>query len=192
LDYVGTYRYDSSFGLTWMRNEANAAMPKIGHSPYRNPDFHVTTSTSANGTLKMANSNVTSCLGSFNWLGCALYDPATLKWSVTLGNHDSWVRGDNVCWVNGGAYATCTDDHQYDVWTLVLNEMGHINTLGHHFNTNNFDDSQYGDAVVQAMPRYKGETLWQMRDLRWADSTALMLRYGVDPDPCACLVVPQG
>lgn len=183
LNYVGTYRYDSTFGLTWMRNEANAAQPKIGHTAYQNPDFHVTTSTSANGTLKMANSNLVSCFGSYNWLGCAAYDPSTLKWSVTLATHDSVVRGNNVCWTNDGAYATCSDHPQYDVWTVVLNEMGHVSTLGHHVNPD------YADAVVQASPRFKGEADWKMRDLRSADLQALSNRYG--RDPCTIPPCPQ-
>lgn len=180
LNYVGTYRYDASLGLTWMRNEGNAAHGVIGHSPYRNPDFHVTTSSSANGTMKMANSNVTSCLGSYNWLGCAVYSPSNLTWAVTLATHDSIVRGNNVCWTNDGAYATCSNHPQYDVWTVVLNELGHVSTLGHHVNPD------YSDAVVQRSPRYKGEADWKMRSLRWADNDALRLRYGTD----ACSTPP--
>jgi hypothetical protein len=42
--------------------------------------------------------------------------------------------------------STPSEVDTYDVQSVVLNEMGHVNTLGHHVNPD------YGDAVVQLDP----------------------------------------
>jgi hypothetical protein len=79
----------------------------------------------------------------------------------------------------------------YDVQTVVLNEMGHVNTLGHH------DNPSYADAAVQADPRAYSQTYWKRRSLACADNAALLARFGprsTEPPPCwppPCPEVPQ-
>lgn len=174
VGYVGSWRFDSSFPTTsWMRTAATNAINTISHSVYANPDFEYTTGSSANVTLQYLNSTQVSCTaGVFHWKGCAL---TTASSPFTTW----WVRlASNFCWTNGAGGRTCgSDTGAYDVQTVTLNEMGHVNILGHHVNP------AYSDAVVQAAPVSYPNTNWQMRTLRWADADRLNLLYGC-PSPC--------
>jgi hypothetical protein len=180
-DYVGTYRFDAGYPTaSCMRSAASTAVNTISHSPYRNPDFNLTTSTSANVHLQFLSSASYSCAGyGYYWVGCAvtsLYSPFT-TW---------WVRlASNYCWTNGAGGRTCgSDSGAYDVQTVTLNEMGHVSFLDHHVNPD------YGDAVVQAYPVAYPNTYWSMRYLRWADNTTLNALYGVDE--CHTPPCPEG
>ena len=176
---TGTWRIDASFPTTsWMRTAVTNAVTTISHSPYRNPDFHFTTGTSANVNLQYKDGG-TSCAGKTGWVACAktgLYSPFTTWWV--------WLAS-NRCWTNGAGGRTCgSDSGAYDVETVTLNEMGHVNFLAHHLNP------AYGDAVVQAAPTSYPNTNWQMRTLHWADTGRLNLLYG--RDPCTTPPCPLG
>lgn len=172
---VGTYRFDATFpNIAWMRNAGTASVNHISHSPYRNPDFNLVGSGPANVTLRMLNSAKTQCAGlGFFWVGCAsttLNAPFTTWW-VTLAS--------NNCWTNGAGGRTCGgDDGAFDVQTVILNEMGHVNFLNHHFNPD------YFDAVVQGVPVRFPNANWSMRTLRQMDNAKLKTLYGVDACPC--------
>lgn len=183
-DYTGTYRVDSSITLAWMKNSISYANAVIGHSAARNPDFHATTSSSANGVvLKIASGP--NCLGGPGpWVGCAKYSPGVLTWEV-------WLQG-NVCWTDG-TNNTCTTSTRFDVQTVMLNELGHVNTLAHHLPETGHDTNpDYDDAVVQAVPDPvgTGHPFGTNRSLRWADIGALRTRYG--SDPCTIPPCPVG
>lgn len=176
--YVGTFRYDSSFPTTtWMRQAATASVNHISHSPYQNPDFNITTSSTANVHLQFLNGDTTSCAGSFGWVGCAkttLNSPFTTWWVILASNR---------CWTNGTS-STCTTSSRFDVQTVTLNEMGHVSFLGHHVNPD------YSDAVVQAQPVAYPNTNWSMRTLRQMDNARLGNLYGLDP--CTVPPCPEG
>lgn len=167
-----------------MKNSISYANAVIGHSSARNPDFHLTTSTSANGVVSKVASG-TDCLDITRaWVGCAKYSPATLTWIV-------WLQG-NVCWTDG-TNNTCTNRSRYDVQTVMLNELGHVSTLAHHLPETGHDTNpDYDDAVVQAVPDPvgSGHPFGMNRSLRWADVGALRARYG--SDPCTYPPCPQG
>lgn len=176
INYVGTYRFDSTFATTgWVRSAASAGVNTISHSPYRNPDFNLTDAAAANVTLRMRNSATNNCAGlGYYWVGCAstvLNAPFTTWW-VSLAS--------NYCWTNGSSN-TCTTTSRFDVHTVTLNEMGHVSFLNHHVNPD------YGDAVVQAAPVAYQNTYWSMRSLRSMDNTTLLRLYGWDScqnNPC--------
>jgi len=131
INFVGTYYFhDADFTLSWMRSAVNRANATIGHQTARNPDFHPTASTTANGNVHYMSSVSNLCDGFKYWKACA--DAAT----------DRTFRlyfASNYCWTDGTT-STCGGT-QYDVETVALNEMGHVNRLKHHLNP------AYGDAV---------------------------------------------
>ena len=63
----------------------------------------------------------------------------------------------------------------YDAETVALDEFGHIQGLGHH--VNHADESDYLDAVVQAVSRTRPETGWNLHVYGPCDVAALQLRY---------------
>lgn len=187
--FSGTYRWGPGFTSSWMRTQESAAISTIGHTAYRNPDFHLTTSSSANGVVDMKNAHTTSCPDGhahdhFGWLACA--DPATDRtwfvWLTNLGTSDDpdWCWWDGATSANRTCSPTPSQVNTYDVQTVVLNEMGHVNELGHHANP------EYLDAVVQLNSVAYAGTYWKNRALRSADLGALKTRYGVDPCPPPC------
>lgn len=102
-----------------------------------------------------------------------------------------WLQG-NVCWTDG-TNNTCTTGSRYDVQTVMLNELGHVNTLAHHLPEKGHETNpDYDDAVVQAAPDPvgAGHPFAFNRSLRWADIGALRARYGADP--CTYPPCPQG
>ena len=177
---TGCWRFGSFPSTSWMRTAVTNAINTISHSPYRNPDFEFTTGTSANITVEYLDSSVTSCAGKINWIGCAKTTATSpfRTWWVWLASR---TASGTVCWTNGTGGRTCgSDTGAYDAETVTINEMGHVNILGHHVNP------AYADAVVQAAPVKYPNTDWQMRTLRWADTGRLLLLYGRDP----CVIPP--
>jgi hypothetical protein len=176
--YTGSWRFGSFPTTAWMRTAVTNAVTTISHSPYRNPDFEYTTGTSANVTVEYVDPSLNACPGlyPYTWIGCAKTSATSpfTTWRVWLAS--------NRCWTNGSGGRTCASDTgAFDVETLTLNEMGHVNILAHHVNP------AYSDAVVQAVPTSYPNTDWQMRSLRWADTGRLNLLYGRDPcttPPC--------
>lgn len=72
LDFGGTYYFHGSeFPAAWMKSAIDRANATIGHGDARNPDFHVTTSTSANGVVHFMSSATNQCDGELDWKGCA-------------------------------------------------------------------------------------------------------------------------
>lgn len=173
LDFGGTYYFHGNeFPAAWMKSAINRANATIGHGDARNPDFHVTTSTSANGVVHYMSSATNDCDLVYNWRGCAdAYPDRTFR---------LWLAS-NACWTDG-TNSTCGGT-RYDVETVALNEMGHVNRLGHHVNPD------YADAVVQAdvYPYGSSTGFGTNRALRWADHQALHALYGTESCPC-----PQG
>lgn len=171
INFVGGYYFhDADFTLGWMRSAVNRANATIGHQSTRNPDFHATTSTTANGAVHCMSSSTNACDNVYGWKACAdAYTNQTFR---------LWFAS-NFCWTDG-ASSTCGGT-QYDVETVALNEMGHVNRLQHHVNP------AYGDAVVQVnVYPYSDPTYGRNRALRWADTGALRTLYGVDctTPPC--------
>jgi hypothetical protein len=151
--------------LQWMRNEASAAVDVVSNSVIRNPDFNLTTSSSANVNIGMRNSSTGYCGGKYlGWVACAEVRGSWTVWYVDLAS--------NRCWMNGGVYRTCSTTSTFDVWTIILAEMLHANTLDHHVNPDR------SDAVSQLNPIAYPNSGWQDRALRWADSDALFARFG--------------
>lgn len=174
-NFVGTYRFTPSFPAdAWMRTAASNAVNHISRSPYRNPSFNLTTSGSANVHLQFLNSAGNNCAGlGFYWVGCAattLNAPFNTWW-VSLAN--------NYCWTNG-TNNWCTHVTRFDLQSVTLNEMGHVNFLNHHVNPD------YTDAVVQAAPVAYPNANWSMRTLRQMDNVTLNALYGYD----GCTIPP--
>lgn len=201
-DYTGTYRYTSAFDdHGWMKPAVNSANAAIGHATrlmedghiadLRNPDFHVTTSASANGTVDLKDSPNVSCNGIYSWVACAdAYSDETFRlWFSTY-----W------CWRdNDSANKTCHGNdpaswRTFDMQTVALNEMGHVNRLSHHIPTTSHDvqgSATYDDAVVQAISDPYSHIFGVRHSLAWADRDALMNPYGwrddygCAPPPCS-------
>ncbi|MBI2776341.1 MAG: hypothetical protein HYX57_03600 [Chloroflexi bacterium] len=195
-NFRGTYQWGPNLTVGWMRSQASAAIATIGHTLYRNPDFELTTSSSANGIVDMKDNHSTPCPDAdpghthIEWLACADPNPdrTWFVWLTNIGVSDSPDR----CWWDGSTSAnrTCSgftpsEVDTYDVQSVVLNEMGHVNTLGHHVNPD------YGDAVVQLDPVHYNHTFWKNRTLRSADLGALLARYGNDCQTPPCPSGPE-
>lgn len=187
-DYVGTYRWDSTFGTGWMRSAVSRAIATIGHQDSRNPDFDLTSALNANGTV-LRGSNTVSCNGNTGWAACALYTPSNLTWRITFANE--WCFTD-------GTSTSCTNKPTYDLESVALNEMGHVNTLAHHLPPTSHDEqgpTTYGESVVQKVPDPYSHVFGIRRSLGAADTGALHARYGTDPSgcyppPCAYSPIP--
>jgi len=65
----------------------------------------------------------------------------------------------------------------YDVETIALDELGHVEGLGHHVNYS--DDSDYTDAVVQTYSRTKPKEGYNMHVLGVCDIAQLQIRYDI-------------
>lgn len=115
--------------------------------------------------IGMRNSSTGYCGGKYlGWVACAEVRGSWTVWYVDLAS--------NRCWMNGGVYRTCSTTSTFDVWTIILAEMLHANTLDHHVNPDR------SDAVSQLNPIAYPNSGWQDRALRWADSDALFARFG--------------
>ncbi|MBI2764042.1 MAG: hypothetical protein HYX54_09935 [Chloroflexi bacterium] len=181
--FVGTYRFASNVTLGWMKSAISRAVGTISHTAYANPDFHLTSGSSANGTIQYLSSSTYACDISYGWKGCGdAYSDKTFR---------VWLAS-NYCWTDGTS-STCTGT-KYDAETVALNEMGHVNRLSHHLPATPHDtNAAYGDAVVQAIPDPFGHPFGTNRYLRWADLDALHALYGHDPctlPPCPLGPVP--
>lgn len=188
-DYVGTYRFDAGFSSSWMQSAFSRAVTTIGHQDSRNPDFEVTTASSANGVVSLRSNESTCGLnGPIHWGACAQYSPSNLTWTVWLATQ--W------CWTDGTS-TSCTDTPRYDVESVALNELGHVATLAHHLPTTSHDvqgAATYGESVVQAVPDPFSHVFGVRRSLGLADTGALHARYGTDPSGCyppPCPFSPQ-
>jgi hypothetical protein len=184
-DFIGTYKYASSFGgYDWMKQAVDRANTTIGHwGRVENPDFHRDPSDpSPNGVVSLL-PRASSCFGNIStWDGCAHYSSNTLTWTLWFATEDCWTDGNT---------RSCSDSPPYDVETVALNELGHVNTLAHHPPMTSHDaqgPGTYLDAVVQAVPDPAGHAYGVRRSLAWADSQALGDRYELDPcypPPCS-------
>jgi hypothetical protein len=65
----------------------------------------------------------------------------------------------------------------YDVETIALDELGHVEGLGHHDNFS--DESDYTDAVVQTFSRTKPRDGYDMHVFGACDVATLQLRYDI-------------
>ncbi|MBI2775905.1 MAG: hypothetical protein HYX57_01380 [Chloroflexi bacterium] len=174
--FTGTYRFASNVPSGWMRSAISRAIATISSTSYANPTFRVTTSSTANGTIQYLKPSSNSCDGDLSWRACAdAYSDKPFR---------LWLASD-TCWTDG-TNSTCGGT-KYDVETVALNEMGHINRLSHHVNP------AYSDAVVQLTPYPYGQIYGTNRFLRWADNDGLHALYGHDPctlPPCPLEPVP--
>lgn len=179
-NYTSTYKFDSTIPELWFRQQVTSGFSGMNYTSAANPMF-VHNSTSTKGLVRRI-SNGTSCVGSFGWAGCALYNPnsnpSLVTWKVYFATQ--W------CWFDGGSNQTCGTS-RLDVRTVTLNEVGHVNTLGHHSpQVPATQQDDYNDAVVQAHPVSYPNTHWKRHAVLWADLAALKNRYGSDP----CTVPP--
>ena len=63
----------------------------------------------------------------------------------------------------------------YDAQMIALDELGHVEGLGHHVNLG--DDSDYVDAIVQTYARAKPVTGWNMHAYGRCDVATLQILY---------------
>lgn len=164
-DFRGTYRFHD-MTLAWMQAAVNRANATIGHIDARNPDFEASTGTT-NGDVHYWPASQNDCDGSLTWIGCA--DAfSSLTYRLWLSSGRCWTDGTNL---------TCAGT-QYDVETVALNEMGHVNRLSHHLpEAPHGSNPNYSDAVVQAYPDPFGHVFGTNRAIRWADHQALHALY---------------
>lgn len=85
-----------------------------------------------------------------------VFDWGTLKWC------QSYADPPNGC---------------YDAETIALDEFGHVAVLNHHVNF--VDDSDYLDAVVQAISRTKPKAGWNLHAFARCDVATLQRKYDV-------------
>ncbi len=85
-----------------------------------------------------------------------VFDWGTLKWC------QSYADPPNGC---------------YDVETIALDEFGHVEVLNHHANF--VDESDYLDAVVQAISRTKPKAGWNLHAFARCDVATLQREYDV-------------
>ncbi len=82
-------------------------------------------------------------------------------------------------------------DGCYEVENVMLDELGHVLVLGHHDNFAN--ESDYGDAVVQALSRTKPRSGWNAHAFGRCDVATLQQQYDITNSTTpysTCLEVP--
>lgn len=168
-----TYKFASSMPLQWMRNEAAAGVNASGNTQYQNPVFRLVSSGSTNVTAGMRISP-SYCAGTYSgWYGCTELVTAFSVWNVWLST--------GYCWMNGGAYRTCSDKWTFDVWSIVHHEFLHVNNLYHHS-----PNEPWNSVMLPVFPHY-AESYWQNRYPRSHDLAGLSALYARDPcttPPC--------
>lgn len=168
-----TYTFASSMSLQWMRNESIAGINASGNTRYQNPVFRQITSGTPNVTVGMR-SSPSNCAGVYSaWYGCTELITAFSRWTVNLSS--------GYCWMNGGAYRTCSNKPTFDVWSIIDHEFLHVNNLGHHVPVEGWNS-----VMDPAFPPYP-EPYWQNRAPRGHDLAGLATMYALDPcttPPC--------
>ncbi len=144
-----------------------------GNTPYQNPVFRLVSSGSTNITVGMK-ATPSTCAGTFStWYGCTEVVTSFTVWNVWLSS--------SYCWMNGGAYRTCSSTLTFDVWSIIDHEFLHVNNLGHHS-----PNDPPNSVMLPAFPYYN-QPYWQNRYPRGHDLSGLSLLYGTDPcttPPC--------
>ncbi|MBI2777382.1 MAG: hypothetical protein HYX57_09030 [Chloroflexi bacterium] len=122
------------------------------------------------GTSVIAYGEPTGCSAA----GIACFDRAAAPASFKM-----WFRAQGFSF-DWGALRWCQGlsviaNGCFDAETVALDEFGHVEVLGHH--ANNPDDSDYDQAVVQAVSHARPAVGWNARALAPCDTARLQLEY---------------
>ena len=112
------------------------------------------------------------------WNPCDSYGIACAdRTGMTNGVFGVWFRPHGWAF-DWGTLRWCQIDSSngcYDIEQVGLNELGHIEVLGHHVNFS--DESDYTDALVQFAGRAKPRTGWDFHAYGRCDIARLQLEY---------------
>ncbi len=111
--------------------------------------------------------------------GCSSAGIACADRSGAPTSFKMWFRAQNYVF-DWGALRWCEGlatiaNGCFDAETIALDEFGHIEDLGHH--VNNSTNSDYLDAVVQALSRARPDTGWFAHGFAPCDVARLQLEY---------------
>jgi hypothetical protein len=175
-------------GKLWAANQAVAYQWRVGQVP---PDWMASAidaaaadatgsraskaasfSRAASGKSTIAYGEPTGCSPA----GIACFSRANAPTSFSM-----WFRANGFAfdwgklrWCQGPGGFT---DGCFDAETIALDEFGHVEILDHHLNLG--DESDYGDAVVQATSRARPQTGWNAHAFARCDVARLQLEYGL-------------
>lgn len=106
--------------------------------------------------------------------GIACFDRsgAPTSFRMWFRRHGTWFDWGQLRWCEapGGSADGC-----FEAQTIALDELGHVEILGHH--ANYADDRDYLDAVVQTLSRAKPRVGWSSRSYGRCDVARLQLEY---------------
>lgn len=106
--------------------------------------------------------------------GIACFDRsgAPSSFRMWFRRHGTWFDWGQLRWCEapGGSADGC-----FEAQTIALDELGHVEILGHH--VNHPDDRDYLDAVVQTLSRAKPRPGWSSRSYGVCDVARLQLEY---------------
>ncbi|HYN69118.1 MAG TPA: hypothetical protein VEX41_02785 [Candidatus Eisenbacteria bacterium] len=110
---------------------------------------------------------------------CYSYAIACMDRSGVPTSFALWFRPHGT-WLDWGKLRWCQApdamvDGCYDAENIALDELGHVEILGHH--VNNSTASDFLDAVVQASPRTRPKTGWNEHVFGRCDVARLQLEY---------------
>lgn len=112
------------------------------------------------------------------WNPCASYGIACMDRSgMSSGVFGVWFRPHGWAF-DWGTLRWCQIDSAngcYDAERVALDELGHVEVLGHHVNY--ADESDYTDAIVQYAGRSKPRTGWDYHAFGRCDIARLQLEY---------------
>jgi hypothetical protein len=106
--------------------------------------------------------------------GIACFDRsgAPTSFRMWFRRHGTWFDWGQLRWCEapGGSADGC-----FEAQTIALDELGHVEILGHH--VNHPDERDYLDAVVQTLSRAKSRPGWSSRSYGVCDVARLQLEY---------------
>jgi hypothetical protein len=166
---VAAYRWASS-GVppSWMATAIDAGAVDVGQSR----------GSRAAVFLRSASGSATIAYG--GWVPCDSYGIACMDRSGLANNvFGVWFRPygwafdwGSLRWCQGMSTPT---NGCYDAENVALDELGHVEILGHHVNYS--DESDFGDAVVQYAARARARTGWNQHIFGRCDIARLQLEY---------------
>jgi hypothetical protein len=167
---VVPYRWASGYvPPSWMAPALDAGAGDVGESRASRAATFVRSSTAPSSIA-------------YGWLPCASYSIACVdRTGVPKSFAGMWIRAEG--WVyDWGTLHWCQasaspPDGCFDAENIMLDELGHIEILGHHVNYP--DNSDYTDAVVQVYSRQKPATGWNRHAFGVCDVARLQLEYAL-------------
>ncbi len=169
LDSALTYLWTSSaVPPSTIKSAVNAAAADAnGSRKSRGPSFAY--SSGAPNGISYGPSNPCGV----NGLACFQRNPASRYWHLWFRENGHRYDWGTLSWCE----MTGSPNGCFQAETITLDELGHVSGLDHHVNLP--DNSDYGDAVVQAYSHARPQAGWSASSFGRCDVATLQQAYGL-------------